>query len=177
MLALSITSAISGVATAVFAAAVGLDLALMWGFTTFLLNYIPTLGPLVAVIPPSLFALFQFEGLGRPALVFLGIGAIQFFIGNFVDPKIEGRVLSLSPFVVLFGIVLWGWIWGVFGAFLAVPLTAAIVIVCREFESTRWIAVMLSGRERPVRKGKAEAEGTRRGSGGAGRKSARGARG
>ena len=150
LLALTITSAISGTATGLFAYGAGLEPALMWGLVTFLLNYIPTLGPMVAVFPPTFFALLQFEGIVRPLVVFLGIGAIQFFTGNFLDPKIEGRVLSLSPFVVLFAIVFWAWVWGVPGAFLAVPLTAAVVIVCRQFESTRWMAALMTGVEEEV---------------------------
>ncbi len=144
LVALSITSAISGVATGIYAAALGLDLAIIWGIVTFLLNYIPTLGPLIAVAPPTLFALLQFEGLSKPVAIFLGIGSIQFFIGNFIDPKIEGRVLSLSPLVVLFSVAFWGWLWGIFGAFLAVPLTMAIVVTCQQFDGTRWVGALLS---------------------------------
>ena len=144
LVALSITSAISGAVTGIYAAALGLDLAIIWGIVTFLLNYIPTLGPLVAIAPPTLYALLQFDGFNRPLAIFLGIGAIQFFIGNFVDPKIEGRVLSLSPLVVLFSVAFWGWVWGIFGAFLAVPLTMAIVVTCQQFDTTRWIAALLS---------------------------------
>lgn len=147
MLALTLTSAISGVLTGVFALAVGLELAALWGLTAFLLNYVPTLGPAVATLPPTLYALLQFGGIGRPAVVFLGIGAIQFLVGNFLDPKIEGRVLALSPVGVLFAIVFWGWLWGVLGAFLAVPLTAAVLLVCQRFEATRWVAALLSGVE------------------------------
>lgn len=144
LVALSITSAISGAATGLYAAALGLDLAIIWGIVTYLLNYIPTLGPLIAVGPPTVFALLQFEGLGRPLAILLGVGAIQFFIGNFIDPKIEGRVLSLSPLVVLFSVAFWGWLWGIFGAFLAVPLTMAIVVTCQQFDETRWVAALLS---------------------------------
>ncbi|MBA2563828.1 MAG: AI-2E family transporter, partial [Gemmatimonadetes bacterium] len=144
LVALTITCAVSGVATGLFALVMGLDLALFWALLAFMLNYVPSLGPLVAIFPPTLFALLQFDGLGRPLAVFAGMGAIQFFIGNFVDPKIEGRVLSMSPMLVLFAIVFWGWIWGVFGALIAVPLTATILIVCDQFESTRWITALLS---------------------------------
>ena len=144
LLALTITSAISGAATGLYAWATGLDLAVVWGFTTFLLNYIPTLGPAASVVPPTLFALLQFDDLSRPLLVFVGLAATQLVMGNVVDPKIEGRVLSLSPVGVLLGLVFWAWLWGVPGAFLAVPLTVALVIVSRQFAATRWIAELLS---------------------------------
>ncbi|MFN2397779.1 MAG: AI-2E family transporter [Gemmatimonadaceae bacterium] len=144
LVALTLSSAVSGVLTTGFAIAMGLELALTWGIIAFLLNYIATVGPALAVIPPTLFALVQFTGPGRPLAVFLGIGAIQFLMGNFVDPKIEGRVLSLSPIVVLFAIVFWGWVWGWLGAILAVPLMAAVIIACAQFEGTRWVAALLS---------------------------------
>jgi AI-2 transport protein TqsA len=142
MVALTITSAISGLVTGLFALAVGLELAPLWALLTFLLNYIPILGPFVAIGPPTLYAALQFDGLAQPVIVAAGIGIIQVVMGNFVDPKIEGRVLSLSPVVVLLALVFWGWLWGVPGAFLSIPITAALVIACESFERTRWIAIL-----------------------------------
>ena len=142
MVALTITSAISGLITGLFTLAVGLELAPLWALLTFLLNYIPILGPLIAVGPPTLYAALQFEGLGQPVIVAVGIGIIQLVMGNYVDPKIEGRVLSLSPVVVLFALVFWGWLWGVSGAFISIPTTAALVIACESFQRTRWIATL-----------------------------------
>lgn len=140
--ALSIGSAISGLLTGLFTLGVGLELAALWGLLTFLLNYIAILGPLLAVIPPTLYAILQFDGLAQPVLVAAGVGTIQVIMGNFVDPKIEGRVLSLSPVIVLLALVFWGWIWGVPGAFLAIPITAALLIACEHFPRTRWIATL-----------------------------------
>ena len=142
MVALTITSAISGLITGLFTMAVGLELAPLWGLLTFLLNYIATLGPLIAIVPPTLYALLQFDGLAQPVIVAAGVGIIQTVMGNVVDPKIEGRVLSLSPVVVLLALVFWGWLWGVTGAFLAIPITAAIIIACESFPQTEWIATL-----------------------------------
>jgi AI-2 transport protein TqsA len=142
MVALSLSSAVSGLLTGAFALAVGLELAALWGLLTFLLNYIAVLGPLLAVIPPTLYAGLQFDGLARPALVAAGVGIIQVVMGNFVDPKIEGRVLSLSPLIVLLALVFWGWIWGVPGAFLGIPITGALLIACEHFPQTQWIATL-----------------------------------
>lgn len=144
MVALTITSAISGLVTGLFTLAVGLELAPLWALLTFLLNYIAILGPFVAIVPPTLYAILQFDGLAQPALVAAGVGIIQIVMGNFVDPKIEGRVLSLSPVVVLLAIVFWGWMWGVMGAFLSIPITAALVIACESFERTQWIAALVT---------------------------------
>jgi AI-2 transport protein TqsA len=96
------------------------------------------------VIPPSLFALIQFDGLGRPLLVFLGMAVLQLVCGNYVDPLIQGHYLSLSPVVVLVSILLWGWIWGIPGAFLGVPITIGLVVTADHFPKTRWIARLLS---------------------------------
>jgi predicted PurR-regulated permease PerM len=151
LVALTVSSAVSGVATGLFAFAVGLELAATWGIVTFLLNYIPTVGPTVAMIPPTLYALLQFDTVGRAIVVLGGVGTIQFIMGNLVDPKIEGRALSLSPIVVLFSVVLWGWIWGALGAVLAVPIALAVVITCDHFATTRWIAALAVGVRRTPR--------------------------
>jgi len=98
----------------------------------------------VAVIPPTLFALVQFDGPGRVLAVFLGMGFIEFAIGNFVDPKIAGRFMSLSALVALWVIAFWGWVWGILGALLGIPLTVAVVIICSHFDGTRWIAALLT---------------------------------
>lgn len=139
---------LTGVAVTVGCLLVGLDLAVVWGLSNFLLNYIPTLGSILGVVPPTLFALVQFDG--DPAMVLLVVavvGGIQLVMGNWVDPLVQGKYLSLSPFVVLAAVTLWGFIWGAAGALIAVPLTVAIVLVCREMESTRWLANLLA-RER-----------------------------
>lgn len=152
MVALTITSALSGLITGLFTLAVGLELAPLWGLITFLLNYIAILGPLIAVVPPTLYAVLQFESLAQPVIVATGIGIIQTVMGNVVDPKIEGRVLALSPVVVLLALVFWGWIWGVTGAFISIPLTAAIIIACENFAQTQWIATVASDLHRADRK-------------------------
>ncbi|MBA3560670.1 MAG: AI-2E family transporter, partial [Gemmatimonadaceae bacterium] len=73
--------------------------------------------------------------------------------------KIEGRVLSLSPLVVLFSVAFWGWVWGIFGAFLAVPLTMAIVVSCQQFDTTRWVAALLSDIDESEKRSRSGAEG------------------
>lgn len=140
----TITALIQGVAVFLFALLVGLDFAFVWGLLAFLLNYIPTIGSAVAVIPPSLFALVQFDGLGRAALVFFGLAALQLLCGNYIDPLLQGRFLKVSPVVVLVSITFWGWVWGIPGAFIGVPITLGLVIAADHFPNTRWIARLLS---------------------------------
>ena len=89
-----------GAVVFVFALLVGLDFAFVWALLAFLLNYVPTIGSVIAVIPPSLFALVQFDNPTRALLVFFGMAAVQLICGNYVDPLLQGRFLKLSPVAV-----------------------------------------------------------------------------
>ena len=141
----TVLGVIQGVGTALFAWAVGLDLAVVWGVLSALLNYVPTVGSALAVIPPALFALVQFPEPTKALLVVGGLAAVQIVLGNYVDPRIQGKRLSLSPFVVLLAVAFWGWVWGPGGALIAVPIVIAIVILGEEFEALRPASVLLSG--------------------------------
>ena len=123
---------------------IGVDYSEFWAFLIFLLNYIPTIGSLIATIFPALLALIQFESFTSSLIVFVSIALIQFIIGNIIEPKMMGRSLNLSALVVLLSLALWGSIWGVVGMFLCVPLTVILMIIFTNFEKTRPIAVMLS---------------------------------
>jgi len=138
------TSLLTGLASALWALATGLDLALVWGLLNFLLNFVPVIGNIIGIIPPSLYALVQFHDPAMAAIVFVGFTALQLVISNVVFPLFAGRQLSLSPLVVVLAMSFWGWLWGVAGALIAVPLTAATTIVCRQFERTEWLARLLS---------------------------------
>jgi AI-2 transport protein TqsA len=151
LIAITASSTVGGLAAGVFAFAMGVDLAVLWGVVSGLLNLIPTIGPAISVIPPTLFAILQFDGLARPAAVFGGLAVIQFVLGNFVDPKIGGHVMHLSPFLVAWAVVFWGWVWGSLGALIAMPLLAAVVITCRQFKSTEWIAMLVSAERKTGR--------------------------
>jgi AI-2 transport protein TqsA len=145
----TVTSLLTGLASALWAFAVGLDLALVWGVLNFLLNYIPVVGNLVGIIPPSLYAFIQFQNWTTPLIVFIGFSVIQITISNFVYPMLQGRSLSLSPIAIIVTLTFWSWVWGIAGALIAIPLTVALVIVCEQFNSTRWIATLLSSRSLP----------------------------
>ena len=137
---------ITGALVAVFAWLIGLDFAFIWGLTNFLLNYIPTLGSVIGIVPPTLFALAQYQNIEMTLLTLAVVGGVQLIMGNYIDPLMQGKYLALSPLVVLLSVVFWGWLWGIAGAFIGVPLTVGIVITCRQFERTRWIAVLLASR-------------------------------
>lgn len=123
---------------------VGLDFPVFWAFLVFLLNFIPTIGSFVATIFPSLVALLQFDTLAPFLIVLLGVMSIQIMIGSFLEPKLLGDSLNISPFVIILSLVLWGLIWGVVGMLLCVPLTAIMIVVMGQFPNTRPIAILLS---------------------------------
>lgn len=123
---------------------VGVDFAIFWGFFAFLLNYIPTIGSVVAVILPTLLAVLQFDTLTPPIIILISLGVVQFGVGSLLEPKLHGDRLNLSPLVVLLSLALWGTIWGLVGMFLSVPITVTILIICSEFPRTRPLAIILS---------------------------------
>lgn len=122
----------------------GLDFAGFWALLIFVLNFIPNIGSIVATLLPSLLALVQFESLTPFLVVFFGIGTTQIVIGNILDPNLMGHRLNISPLVIVLSLVLWGYLWGVPGLFLGVPMMVILMIVLYHFEDTRWVAIMLS---------------------------------
>ena len=115
-----------------FAFALGLQLAAEWGVIAFTLNFIPFVGPFIATMLPTLYALAQFESLYSALFVFACLNLIQFAIGSYVEPRVAGNALALSPFLVLFSVFLWMFLWGLFGAFIGVPITIAVLTFCAQ---------------------------------------------
>lgn len=128
---------------------IGLPNALFWAFLIFFLNYIPTIGSMIAVVLPTLAAAVAFPTAGPVIAVAAGVGAWQFVIGNFIQPRFTGDSLNLSAVVVLLALALWGSLWGIAGAFLAVPLTVMIMVMLAQIDAARWIAVLLSADGKP----------------------------
>jgi AI-2 transport protein TqsA len=148
MLVRSAMSVLTGLVVWAFALVAGLELATAWGVIAFILNYIPFIGPLIATVFPTVFALLQFGSWQLAISVFVGLNVIQFLIGSYLEPRIAGAALSLSPFLVLFAVFFWAFLWGIPGAFIGVPIVIAALALCQQREATRWIAALLSGRER-----------------------------
>lgn len=157
---LTLISLATGVCAWIVLEIMGVELAAGWGVLTFLLNYIPTVGSIIATIPPVLMAILQFSpGYVKPVIVLISLGAIQIFLGNFVTPKMVGDRVGLSPVVILLSLLLWGTIWGVPGAILSVPIAVIIKIVCKNFESLKPIAIIMgSGISSPAAPVKPEPE-------------------
>lgn len=140
-----LASALTGTLSYLLLRGLGINFAEIWGLLIFLLNFIPTIGSIVATIFPSLMALAQSnDDFGLFFTVLFGISALQVLIGNILEPRITGKSLNLSPVVILFNLALWGAIWGVPGMFLCVPLLIITTIVMSHFPKTRPIAILLS---------------------------------
>ncbi|MAB00021.1 MAG: AI-2E family transporter [Stappia sp.] len=137
-------SVLTGLLTAGLLTLLGLPYAALFGFIAFLLNYIPTIGSLTAVVFPSLLSLVYFDSLTPFLVISVGLGAIQFAIGNLVEPRLMGNSLNLSGLVIMLSLSLWGAIWGVTGMVLCVPLTVMVLIICAQFPASRPVAVLLS---------------------------------
>jgi len=140
----TLVSIITGVLSYAVLRSVGVDFAETWALLIFVLNYIPNVGSIVAVIFPTLLALVQFDTFVPFLIVAVGLTTIQMIIGNIMDPMLMGRSLNMSSFAILLLLAFWGTVWGVVGMFLSVPLMMLIMIVCANVPSWRWVAILLS---------------------------------
>ena len=144
----TVMSIATGLLVWIFTRALGLPLAEEWGIIAFALNYIPFVGPLVATLFPTMFALIQFDSWQSVLAVFIGLNLIQFAVGSYIEPRVSGSALSLSPVIVLFSVFAWGYLWGVFGAFIGVPISIALLTFCRHHPSSRWVVELFgTGRD------------------------------
>jgi AI-2 transport protein TqsA len=140
------TSVATGLLTGIILTLFGLDLALVFGFLAFFLNFIPSVGSIIATLLPIPMAMVQFDSFWMIAGIILVPGAVQMTIGNGIEPVLMGEGLDLHPVTILLALVFWGLIWGVVGMFLAAPIMAVLRIVLDRFETTRPIAGLLAGR-------------------------------
>ncbi len=142
-----VTRSIVGLLTALlyvaWLAAFGIEYLLLWGVLTVLLNFIPTVGSIISGMLPVFYALLT-RDIASSAIIAGGLLVIEQVMGNFVDPKMMGRSLSMSPLVVLISLLFWSILWGIPGAFLAVPLTVLITMVMAHFDSLKPAALMLT---------------------------------
>ena len=137
-------SAITGVASYFWMQAIGLEFAGVWAFIVFVTSYIPTIGAIVACGLPIIYSLVTAPTLQQPILTAIGLIGMQILFGNIIEPKLTGKTLNLSTLAILINLVFWGMIWGVAGMFFSVPMLVALYVTCAQFDSTRWVAVLLS---------------------------------
>ncbi len=138
----------AGVLIGIWLTILGVDSPILWGFLAFLLHYVPNVGSIIAAIPAVIVALVQL-GIGHAALTAAGFLAVNFSLGNVVEPKLMGRRLGLSTLVVFLSLVFWGSMLGLIGVVLCIPFTMTLKFACENNESTRWVAVLL-GSEAPA---------------------------
>ena len=138
-------SLVTGILFYVVSLIAGLDFAILWGVLAVVLNFIPTIGSIVITVLVTVMAIVQFAPAIGPIL-FVGISAIliQNLIGNFLDPRLSGNSLNLSPFIIMVALSVFGYVWGIVGMFLAVPLLSILQIICANVENTRPIAMLIS---------------------------------
>lgn len=141
---------------------IGLDFPLLWGMLAFLLNYVPTIGSIIAAVPAVLMALVQL-GPGEAASTGIAFLAINIVFGNFIEPRLMGFGVGISPLIVFMGLVFWGWVFGPIGMLLSVPLTMTLKMGLESGRTTRWIAILIgserdAGHAMAMQRAKEEAE-------------------
>jgi predicted PurR-regulated permease PerM len=142
----SLISMITGVAAGLLTWAIGLDFPLLWAMLAFLLNYIPTIGSIIAAIPAILLAVVQL-GFGAALATALGFLGLNILFGNLIEPRMMGHGVGISPLIVFTGLFFWGWVFGPVGMLLSVPLTMSLKMTLERDDNTRWLAILL-GSER-----------------------------
>jgi predicted PurR-regulated permease PerM len=140
----TLVSILTGVASYIALLFLNVDAPIFWAFLIFILNYIPTVGSLIATTFPAIFAMLQFGELMPGVWVLIIVGAIQLVVGNYIDPKLTGDSLNVSPLIVILGLAFWGAIWGIIGMFLSVPITVMLIIILSEIPGTRAFAILLT---------------------------------
>ena len=142
---MNIKTAISltvGILVGVWLFILGVGFPILWGFLVFLLRYVPNVGAIIAAVPAVLVAFIEL-GIGRAVQVAIGYLAVEFILGNVVEPILMGRKLGLSTLVVIVSLIFWGNLLGIVGVFLCIPLTMTLKFVCENNKNTRWIAILL----------------------------------
>ena len=141
-----LTSTTTGVLAGLIYWFLGLELAFIFGTLTFILNFIPVVGSIIAVLLPIPIAVLQYSDVSSILLVIFLPALFHQIIGNIIEPKIFGEAFGLHPITIILSLIFWGLIWGIIGVLLAAPLTAIIRVTFERFEGTRQIARLLEGK-------------------------------
>lgn len=144
IIAKTIISLLTALLVVIVLYAFDVEFALVWGILTFLLNFIPNIGSIIATGLPLTIAIIQYDSF-VPVFWLGGIlMGIQTIVGNVIDPKYIGRSINLSSLVVLFSLIFWGWLWGIIGMFLSIPIMVIIKIILENIPELRFISIMMS---------------------------------
>lgn len=134
----------TGILCFIAATIIGLDFPIVWGFLSFIMNFIPIFGSIISVGTTTLFSLIQFyPNWGKTLFVLIFMTSVNMILGNILEPRIEGKNLGISPFAIVVSLSVWGYIWGFTGMLLAVPLTVIIKIICENLDYMKGIAIIL----------------------------------
>ncbi len=144
----TIASVMTGLMVGLLCWLLGVDLPLAWGVLAFVLNFIPFIGPFFATVLPALFAIAQFQSWEAAAMILAGATLIQFLIGSYLEPRLSGTALSMSPVLVVFSVFFTALLWGIPGAFMGVPLAIALLTILDQDAGTRWISELFSGEKK-----------------------------
>jgi predicted PurR-regulated permease PerM len=140
----TLVSAMAGVLSYAVLALFGLEFAATWGILIFLFNFIPYLGSLIAVSLPVILSFVQFDEVWKGIVIAIALVGIQQIIGFYIEPRLTGRRLDVSPLLVVLSLVFWGVVWGIVGMILAVPLLVVTKIILDSIKETKPIATLIS---------------------------------
>ncbi len=138
-------SFITALATMLWLWLLKVDFVIVWGVLVFFLNFLPNIGSVLAIIGPAIIAFLQFDA-AYAVLVVGGYTAIDLVMGNYIDPRLSGQALKISPVFLLGSLLFWGWVWGWIGAFLAIPLGVLVILVSSQIPSLRPLVILFSPR-------------------------------
>jgi predicted PurR-regulated permease PerM len=145
----TVISLATGLILGVWAYGLGLDFPVLLGLAAFLLNYVPTVGSIIAAVPAVLLSIILVGSVGHAVAVAIGYVVVNMIFGNILEPHLMGRRLGLSTLVVILSLLFWGWAWGPLGALLSVPLTVIVKIWLENTADLRWVAVLLDKQPPP----------------------------
>lgn len=127
----------------------GVDFYLVWGFLCFFSHYVPNFGSLISTVLPGLLAFLQFDNIITPIIIIILLIVVQNIIGNILEPKFLGDQLDLSPLLLLVSLIFWGYVWGIVGMILSVPIMSMLKITLSKFENTKSISILMSYKKEP----------------------------
>jgi predicted PurR-regulated permease PerM len=139
-----LVSAVTGLLGGAIMVAFGVDFWFLLGVLTFLLNFIPYLGSIIATFAPMLLALLQFDSAWSAVWLGLALSSVQLSVGNLIEPALQGRSLNISPLLILVALAFWGWLWGITGMVLAVPIVVSVRIALEHIPRTRPFSILMS---------------------------------
>ncbi len=139
----TVVSLATGLVLGAWAWVWGLDFPVLLGLVAFVLNYVPTVGSIIAAVPAILLSLILVGTVGHALGVTLGYVVVNTLFGNILEPNLMGRRLGLSTLVVILSLLFWGWTWGPIGALLSVPLTVVVKIWMENTHDLKWVAILL----------------------------------